>query len=114
MTVTAADLLTQVNAGVADTALAKRCVSRAVDYVTQYQVDSDPDDLISVPTGIVDEAVLSCAEDIFVRSKSQNGVVLTNFDSGEDGSGVVVRIGRDPLASVYPILRRWYNPVSAV
>lgn len=114
MTVTEADLRAQVNAGTGDVALATRCVGQAVEFVTRYQDDSDPDTLIEVPPTIVDAAVLACAEDIFTRSKSQNGVMLTNYDSGEDGSGVVVRIGRDPLASVYPILRRWYNPVSAV
>jgi len=112
--VTAADLLTQVGADSTDNTLAERCVTQAQAYVARYQLDSDPEALITVPPEIVDAAVLACAEDIFTRSKSQNGVMLTNYDEAEGGGGVVVRVARDPLVSVYPVLRRWYNPVTAV
>lgn len=113
MAVTAADLLNEVGAEATDQNLAQRCVTRALLFVVRYQQDSDPEALITIPADVVDEAVLRCAEDIFTRSKSTNGVMMTNFDGAEDG-GVVVRVGRDPLAPVYPIFRRWYNPVSAV
>lgn len=113
MAVTAQDLLNEVHAGEIDLPLAQRCVPLALSFVAQYQLDSDPDELITVPPIVVDEAVLRCAEDIFTRSKSANGIMMTNFEGAEDG-GVAVRIGRDPLAPVYPIFRRWYNPVSAV
>ncbi|MEU4386774.1 hypothetical protein [Promicromonospora sp. NPDC023805] len=113
MAVTAQNLLTEAGADETDLPLAERCVPLALSFVTQYQLESDPEELITVPPIVVDEAVLRCAEDIFTRSKSTNGVMMTNFEGAEDG-GVVVRIGRDPLAPVYPIFRRWYNPVSAV
>lgn len=114
MAVTAQQLLTEVNADETALQLAERCVTEADLYVTQYQADSDPDSLITVPPAILDAAVLACARDVFARAKSQNGVMFTNYDSGEQGEGVVVRIARDPLTSVYSILRRWYNPVTAV
>lgn len=115
MVVTAEQLLGQVNATVtpASTALAQLIVDKALLYVAKYRLDSEPDPDVPavVPEVIDDSAVLACAEDIWVRTKAQNGIVLTNYDSGEDGAGVVVRIGRDPLVPVRPLLAPWYPPL---
>lgn len=115
MVVTAEQLLERVRATVKPetTALAQTIVDKAILYVAKYRIDNepDPDVPVVVPVEIDDGAVLACAEDIWVRTKSQNGVVLTNYESGEDGSGVVVRIGRDPLAPVRPLLAPWYPSI---
>lgn len=112
MAVTADDLLELARASSdADRALAERCVTLASSYVAKYRQDQDPDGTVAVPPPVVDNAQLSCAEDIFTRSKSQNGVILENYQPGDDGAGVVVRIGRDPLASVRPLLAPWYAPL---
>lgn len=114
MAVTADDLLELVRAGEADRALADRCVTLAPLYVARYRQEQDPTGSVAIPPEIVDQAVLACAEDIFTRSKSQNGVILENYQPGDDGAGVVVRIGRDPLAPVRPLLRPWLPGVFAL
>lgn len=113
MAVTGTDLIEQVG-GNADTdaALADRIVAKALFYVAKYRADSepDPDVPVTVPEEIDDGAVLACAEDIWNRTKSTNGVMMTNYDGPED-SGVVIRVGRDPLAPVRPLLAPWYAPL---
>lgn len=115
MVATAQQLLDLVGETVTaeSTALAQGIVDKAILYVEQYQAGNEPDPSVPVvvPASIVDGAVLACAEDIWVRTKAQNGIVLTNYDSGEDGGGVVVRIGRDPLVPVRPLLAPWYPPL---
>jgi hypothetical protein len=107
--VTGADLLEQVGGDESDAQLADRIVARAERYVTKYREDSEPDPAVpvTVPEEVLDGVVLACAEDIWTRTKSQNGVMLTNYEGAEDG-GVVVRVGRDPLAPVRPLLDPWY------
>ncbi|MFI6428471.1 hypothetical protein [Promicromonospora sp. NPDC050880] len=112
MAVTGADLIEQVGGDPeADLPLADKIVARAERYVTKYREDSEPDPAVPVvvPEEALDGALLACAEDIWTRTKSQNGVMLTNYEGAEDG-GVVVRIGRDPLAPVRPLLDPWYPP----
>lgn len=114
MAVTGADLLEQVNALVTpeSTALAQKIVDKALVYVAKYRLDSEPcpDVPVTVPEVIDDGAVLACAEDIWTRTKSQNGIMLTNYEGAEDG-GTVIRVGRDPLAPVRPLLAPWYPPL---
>ncbi len=118
MAVDAAGLLDRVRATVseANTALATKILALATGYVTKYQLDQspDPDNLVEIPAPQLDEATLACAEDIWVRTKAQNGIVLTTYQPGDDGSGVTVRIGRDPLVPVRPLLRPWLPGVFAL
>ena len=114
MAVTAADLLNRVGAtsDAESLALATTIVGKAALYVTRYRENNelDPETPAAVPETIADGAVLACAEDIWERTKSQHGIVLTNYQPGDDSSGVTVRIGRDPLAPVRPLLAPWYPP----
>jgi len=113
MAVTGADLLNQVGGDASDAGLAETIVAKAQVYVAKYREDSEPDPAapVTLPELIEDGAVLACAEDIWTRTKSENGVMLTNYQPGDDGPGVVIRIGRDPLAPVRPLLDPWYPPL---
>ncbi|MFJ2297384.1 hypothetical protein [Oerskovia paurometabola] len=117
MAITAAVLLDLVGAGQqapGDAELAQRCVVLAAEFVARYQAEQDPAGVVVIPPVVLEQAELSCAEDIWTRSKSENGVILTNYQPGDDGSGVTVRIGRDPLAPVRPLLRPWLPGVFAL
>ncbi len=116
MGVTASELMDQVGAtSEKGRLLAQRCVTLAPLYVTRYLEEQSPGPTpVVVPAAVLDAAVLACAEDIYTRSKSENGVILENYQPGDDGSGVVVRIGRDPLAPVRPLLRPWLPGVFAL
>jgi len=111
--VTAADLLARVGGAASDNTLAQACVGQGVLYVAKYRESMDPDPLVPVtlPEAIEDSAVLACAEDIWVRTKAENGIVLTSYQPGDNGPGVVVRIGRDPLVPVRALLDPWYPPL---
>lgn len=116
MAVTGADLLEQVGGAASDAGLADRIVGIAQRYVDKYQLDMSPDPAAPyvVPPDIADNAVLACAEDIWTRTKSENGVMLTSYQPGDNGPGVVIRIGRDPLNPVRPLLAPWVPTVFAL
>lgn len=116
MAVSATELLDRVGADAEDQQLAEKIVTLAPLFVARYRaaMAADPQNLPTVPDEVLDHATLACAEDIFTRTKSQNGVVLTNFQPGDDGSGVTIRIGRDPLAPVRPLLTPWIPTVFAL
>ena len=60
----------------------------------------------SVPPSVVKSAVLEVASDLYARRQHHNGIVT--FDGPE---GVTpFRVNRDPLASVYPMLRPYIAP----
>lgn len=55
-----------------------------------------------VPESVVERAVLEVGADIYYRKASKNGVVTMQ---GVDPQ--LFRINRDPMASAYPLLRRY-------
>lgn len=116
MAVTGAELLSRVGGAAADAGLADKIVALAVVYVEGYQLamSPDPEAPYDVPAEPLDNAVMACAEDIWNRTKSENGVMLTSYQPGDDGPGVVIRIGRDPLAPVRPLLALWIPTVFAL
>lgn len=116
MAVTGEDLLERVGGASSESTLADTIVALAVTYVDGYRLamSPDPDAPYVVPEEPTDNAVLTCAEDIWTRTKSENGVMLTSYQPGDNGPGVVVRIGRDPLAPVRPLLALWIPTVFAL
>lgn len=56
-------------------------------------------DATGIPTEVIDQATLIAASEMFHRRNSPQGV--SQF---ADMSGAPVRVGRDPLAAVTPIL----------
>lgn len=63
----------------------------------------------TVPVTIRDWAVKETASDLFYRRNAPGGVVNQQFTSLGD-TGDSVRIRRDPMAGVYPVLRRYVLP----
>jgi hypothetical protein len=61
--------------------------------------ESNPFD---VPDAVVERAVLEVGADIYYRKASKNGLVTMQ---GVDPQ--LFRINRDPMASAYPLLRRY-------
>lgn len=53
----------------------------------------------TVPNDVHKQAILICASELFHRRSAPNGI--SQF---ADGSGQAVRVGRDPLTAVYPLL----------
>ena len=56
----------------------------------------------TVPTAVLDQAVLTTASELFHRRNAPFG--QSQFS---DGSGQAVRAARDPMTSTYPILQRF-------
>ncbi len=58
----------------------------------------------TVPQDIYDQSVLICASELFHRRSAPNGIA--QFAS-MDGSPI--RVGKDPMTAVYPLLLPWVN-----
>ena len=56
-------------------------------------------EIVSVPDSIKDQAVLIASSELFHRRSAPNGIA--QFASMD---GQPVRVGKDPLAAVYPLL----------
>lgn len=105
MTVTAGDLSALVGSRADDPALGP-CLAFG-----QAVVDKFTSSVAAgvIPEAVLDEAVLTAAADQFQRRNAPNGVLNQVYDAG---NGLVpVRIGRDPFASIKPILRPWVGGV---
>jgi hypothetical protein len=93
----AAKLLTYVGASQADAEFAATCYGTAVALV---------DDLIgtaTVPEDVKGRCYLEAGSELFHRRQAPNGI--TQFATPEGASPV--RIARDPLTGVYPLLTRY-------
>ena len=92
MSVTLAEFQAYVGTDEAD--FPQECLTSAIALVTKY-IGS----VTTVPTAINDQAVYICASELFHRRSAPNGIA--QFAS-MDGSPV--RVARDPMTSVYPLL----------
>lgn len=71
------------------------CLSSGLALVERY-IGS----VTTVPAAVKDQAVLVCASEHFHRRQAPGGV--TQF---ADTSGSAVRVGKDPMAAAYELLR---------
>lgn len=76
-----------------DGAFVDRCITTARILITNYVRDAE------VPEAIKDTAILTVASELFHRRSAPNGIA--QFAS-MDGSPV--RVAKDPMNSVYPLL----------
>jgi len=75
------------------------CLSSATLLVNNYIKTA------AVPAGIKDQAVLTAASELFHRRSAPNGVA--QFASLD---GAPVRIAKDPMNAVYPLLMPFVRP----
>lgn len=55
-----------------------------------------------IPTAIRDRAYLECGSELYHRRSAPNGVAqFSTFD------GAAIRVARDPMVGVYPLLSRY-------
>lgn len=104
MTVTYEQVLAEAGASAADQDLAERVLAEAEIHVGKFIEDNLLDADVTVPTEVEDSSVLRCSVDLFARAKAPYGTQIL-----PDGSGQMVaqRLGADPLAGVYSLLRPW-------
>lgn len=102
MAVGVGDLVALVNCGLDDDLVLQQCLAFGVAVVGKH---TSRVAVGVIPQVILDEAILTAAADQFQRRKAPNGV-LNVYDAG-DGSPVPVRVGRDPLAAIRPLLAPW-------
>lgn len=104
MTVSVPDVLAQAGAGGADTDLATKSLAEANVHVPKFLTDNLLDPAAPVPDEVKDSAVLRCAVDLFSRAKAPFGTQILTDGSGQQ---IAQRIGADPLAGVYSLVRPW-------
>lgn len=75
------------------------CLNSAKSLVEKYIGE-----VSGVPTHIEDQAVLIAASELFHRRSAPNGIA--QFASMD---GQPIRVGKDPLSAVYPLLLPWVN-----
>lgn len=71
------------------------CLTAGTKLVEKYIGD-----IVSVPESIKDQSVLIASSELFHRRSAPNGIA--QFASMD---GQPVRVGKDPLAAVYPLLQ---------
>ncbi len=75
------------------------CLDSGVALVNKYVGDVE-----GVPATITDQATLICASELFHRRSAPQGIA--QFAS-MDGSPM--RVAKDPMGAVYPLLLPWVN-----
>jgi hypothetical protein len=83
----------QAYLGTDESTFPQECLTAAQEMVNRYHGE------ITIPVAVHDQAVYICASELYHRRSAPNGVA--QFAS-MDGSPV--RIARDPMGAVYPLL----------
>lgn len=92
MTVTLADF--QAYVGTDETTFPQVCLTTGSALVTRYVGD------VTVPSAVLDQAVLVTASEVFHRRSAPNGIAqFASFD------GAPVRVAKDPMNAAYAILK---------
>lgn len=94
---TAEDLSQYVGANADDSAFVASCWARADALVTQYIGSA------VVPSAILDGAKLDVGSELYHRRNAPSGIAQFAVAGAESP----VRLARDPMTSVYPVLARW-------
>jgi hypothetical protein len=92
----ASDLLAYVGASSNDAAYVESCYNEAVELVSQYVGDR------AVPATVLLRAYLECGSELFHRRSAPNGIA--QFGALD---GTPIRVARDPMIGVYPLLVRY-------
>lgn len=85
----------QAYVGTDETTFPQSCLTAANAHVGRFIGDID-----TVPNDVHEQAILICASELFHRRSAPNGI--SQFAS-MDGSAV--RVARDPMTAVYPLLQ---------
>lgn len=102
--VTAADLRTHAGAGASiSDAVLVACITTAEEAIKTHIADA------IIPPATLERAKLLAANECLQQNLSPNGVLNTQYDLGDGATPI--RIGRDPLTPVYPLLARYVAPL---
>lgn len=102
--VTATELREHARAGAGVTdAVLNQCIAVAEDAVKRHIGTA------VIPSATLERAKLLAANECLQQNLSPNGVLNQQYDLG-DGS-TPLRVGRDPLTPVYPLLARFVTPL---
>ena len=94
------DLLNYVGGNQSDRDFAEKCLAQAIMLVNAYCIRTP-----EVPEEILDNAYLQVGSELFHRRNAPSGIAQF---SSLDGTSPV-RVAKDPMTSVYPILNRWVS-----
>ena len=92
------DLLDYVGAQESDRDYLSKCLAQAIMLVNAYCVRTP-----EIPEDVLDGAYLQVGSELFHRKNAPSGIAQF---SSLDGS-TPVRVAKDPMTSVYPLLNRW-------
>ena len=92
------DLLNYVGGNQSDRDFAEKCLAQAIMLVNAYCIRTP-----EVPEEILDNAYLQVGSELFHRRNAPSGIAQF---SSLDGTSPV-RVAKDPMTSVYPLLNRW-------
>ncbi len=92
----ASDLLDYVGASATDSAFVTACYDQAVAMVDLFVGDN------FVPDKVLLRAYLECGSELFHRRSAPNGIA--QFGALD---GTPIRVARDPMIGVYPLLQRY-------
>lgn len=87
-----------LGAGSEDHEFLSRCIEEAQELVDAYV------GLALVPVSIYDRAMLETVAALYQRKQDSNGI------RGFNGDGQPIFVARDPMNSVYPMLRKYVLP----
>jgi hypothetical protein len=87
----------QAYVGTDETTFPQECLTAGSALVSAYIGEID-----TVPVSVEDQAILIASSELFHRRSAPNGVAqFASFD------GAPIRVAKDPLNAVYPLLVRW-------
>lgn len=83
------------SAPVSDEAFVADCINQSVALVERFIGEA------SVPSAIVDRAVLEVGSELYHRKQAPNGIAQFATADGQSA----IRVARDPMIAAYPILQ---------
>lgn len=105
--VTVQDLANYINQGAIEDGMADD-LAVATELVLEY-VSAHVPTAVHVPDAVHDRAVVLAAENLWGRRQAPTGQLNEAWGNGEVAAPI--RVSRDALAPVYPLLAQWTTPL---
>lgn len=106
MAVTAEAVRQWVNAAASKLPLLEECLAYA-ELALDKLIEDDFDPAVEIPETAYDRALKLLTAEVFNQQQAPHGIVNEQFASEGEVASTPIRITRDPLPVVYPVLKLW-------
>lgn len=105
--VTAEQVRAFVNGDRSDLVAIEACLTYADEALAKHLADDNFDTAEPIPDVVLERALIVLAAEVFSQQQAPHGIVNEQYASEGEAASTPIRITRNPMPVVYPILALW-------